>query len=222
MPLAYIQYISLPGERPVDPGWGLDEGARPGQGLPGRPEYPSQRPPWQMPPGRPDQGLPYPGRPVDPGWGVGEAGPDQGLPVYPLEPEEPPGGEGEAGQLPSHPPGTIWPPLPPGAGFHGKAVLGCYCYYNGKMNHHFVVVTLPEVPPQRPGGPVDPGWGIPEGGGRPDQGLPGRPEYPSQRPLPSPPGRPPPVAGQPLPRPPMAPPAGGVGGTPPPRPTPQG
>jgi hypothetical protein len=49
----------------------------PGRPLPPRPpegggEYP----------GRPGQGLPWPGRPVDPGWGV-----DEGIPGYP--PREP-------------------------------------------------------------------------------------------------------------------------------------
>ena len=38
--------------RPVDPGWGVDEGAEPGQGLPG----------WGGFPERPGQGLPRPGR----------------------------------------------------------------------------------------------------------------------------------------------------------------
>jgi hypothetical protein len=231
MPLAYVHF--LPDRdasgRPVDPGYGVDEGAHPGQGLPGQ----------GRPPGRPDQGLPRPpwegggrpvdpgygwgggehpghlparpggGRPVDPGYGVEGGGEAGQLPIFPLEPGQglPGGGGGEhPGQgLPAEP-GTIWPPLPGGPGFHGKAVLGCYAYYNGKMNHHFVVVTIPEVSPERPGRPVDPGYGVDEGA-HPGQGLP-----PGQ-------GRPP-QAGQPLPRPPIQPPAGGVGGTPPDRPGP--
>lgn len=64
----------LPGG-PVDPDWGVDEGSRPDQGLPGYP-------------GRPGQGLPRPPRPVDPDWGIPEGThPDQGLP--PGEPRPP-------------------------------------------------------------------------------------------------------------------------------------
>lgn len=65
-------------EGPVDPGWGVDEGGYPDQGLPGgggRPE-------------RPGQGLPRPPRPVDPGWGVDE-GAEVGWPLPPLEPRPP-------------------------------------------------------------------------------------------------------------------------------------
>jgi hypothetical protein len=93
--------------------------------------------------------------------------PDQGLPDQGL------------------PPGTIYPPLPPGP-VKGKAVLGVFVYYQGRMHQHFVVVDvgahpdhgLPEHRPEhRPERPVDPGYGV--GGGddwrpRPDQGLPGQ------------------------------------------------
>jgi hypothetical protein len=232
MPLAYVHF--LPDRdasgRPVDPGYGVDEGAHPGQGLPGspgRPPRPDQglpRPPWEGS-GRPvDPGYgwgggehpghlparPGGGRPVDPGYGVDQGGSAGQLPIFPLEPgqglpggEHPgqglPGGEHPGQGLPSEP-GTIWPPLPGGPGFHGKAVLGCYAYYNGKMNHHFVVVTIPEVPPERPSRPTDPGYGVDEGAS-PGQGLPGQPGRPPQAgQLPGRPGAPP-QPGQPLPRP---------------------
>jgi hypothetical protein len=202
--------------RPIDPDYGvdvgedggIDEGGSPDQGFnpdhpwqggpggggyyPGRPGQGLPRPPWEQ---RPGQGLPpsYPGRPTDPGYGV-EAGGEAGqLPIFPLEPGAPgqglPGEGGAPGQgLPGEP-GTIWPPLPGGAGFHGRAVLGCYAWYGGQLHHHFVVVTIPEVGPERPGRPVDPGHGVDEGAA-PGQGLPGR-QPPQAQP------------GQPLPRPPV-------------------
>jgi hypothetical protein len=68
------------------------------------------------------------------------------------------------------------------------------------------------------GRPVDPDYGVGEGG-HPDQGLPGSPGRPGHG-LP-PTGRPP-TAGQPLPPQRPTPPAGGVGGRPPQRPTPPG
>lgn len=216
MPLAYVHF--LPDRdawgRPVDPGYGVDEGASPGQGLPGSPG----RPP------RPDQGLPWPGRPVDPGYGwgggerpghlparpgrptdpgygIGEGGSAGQLPVFPLHPDQGlPGSGGTPDQGLPQEPGTIWPPLPSGGvGFHGKAVLGCYVWYDGKMNHHFVVVTIPEVPPERPSRPTDPGYGVDEGA-HPGQGLPGQGRPPQAGQLPGRPGAPPQPA-QPLPRP---------------------
>jgi hypothetical protein len=88
--------------RPVDPGYGVDEGepgpgdpGSPDQGLPGHPGRPSHGLPWPGrpvdpgfgwggPPVRPGHGLPHPGRPVDPGWGVDEGGPEiPGLPGIP-------------------------------------------------------------------------------------------------------------------------------------------
>jgi hypothetical protein len=68
-------------EGPVDPGFGVDEGAGIGGGpvIPGRP---GQGLPWPGLPGRPGQGLPWPGRPADPGWGIEEGAPGQ-LPVFP-------------------------------------------------------------------------------------------------------------------------------------------
>jgi hypothetical protein len=191
MPFAYVRFIEFDGYgRPIDPGYGVGEGGRPDQGLPGYPGRPSQglpRPPWEgggdpgygVGEGRPGHLPARPGRPVDPGYGVGEDGAGQ-LPIFPLEPGQGlPGGGGEhPGQgLPAEP-GTVWPPLPGGGtGFHGRAVLGCYAWYNGQMHHHFVVVTIPEVPPERP--PVDPGYGVegqPPVAGQPLP--PGRPGYP--------------------------------------------
>jgi hypothetical protein len=56
---------------PVDPGYGIDEGGRPDQSLPGRPARPDQGlPATPGQPPRPDQGLPS----------VGGEHPDQGLP----------------------------------------------------------------------------------------------------------------------------------------------
>jgi hypothetical protein len=115
---------------PVDPDYGIDEGAHPDHDLPGggfgggHPSHPIARPGW--------------GRPVDPGYGVGEEHPDQGLP--PGEPEVPPGFPDNSlpaiPVYPSHqpvypglpiypvppgtpthpivppPPGAVWPPLP--------------------------------------------------------------------------------------------------------------
>jgi hypothetical protein len=55
-----------------------------------------------------------------------------------------------------------------------------------------VRVWVPRDRPELPGGPVDPDWGVDEGG-YPDQGLPGRPgrpEYPGQPLPPNYPGRP--------------------------------
>lgn len=108
--------------RPVDPDYGLEEGAGPDQGLPGG-EYPDQGLPgggWGGRPPRPDQGLPgRPGRPVDPGWGVGgrPPRPGQGLPRPPIfHPGHPDHGlpsEGEIPGIPDQelPPGT---PVAPG------------------------------------------------------------------------------------------------------------
>jgi hypothetical protein len=201
------------GFNPDHPGQGL-----PGGGYPGRPGQGPARPPWEGGGERPGHqpARPGGGRPVDPGYGVEEGGAGQ-LPIFPLEPGQGlPGGEHPGQGLPGaggeHPgqglpsePGTIWPPLPGGPGFHGKAVLGCYAYYNGKMNHHFVVVTIPEVSPERPSRPTDPGYGVDEGA-HPGQGLPGQGRPPQAGQLPGRPGAPP-QPGQPLPR----PPAGGPG-----------
>jgi hypothetical protein len=176
-----------------------------------RPEY--ERPEWA-------------GRPVDPGWGVPEGGAPGHLPGYPghipdhgFDPNYP------DHSLPGEQPGT--PPHLP----DDQIVLAMHIPGRGWKHKMFPMPTGRPgqgLPPQRPGiggGPI-----YPEGPEvqppHPGQGLPGRPEYPSQRPPYQPPaggigGRPPdtrpppPVAGQPLPRPPVTPPAGGIGGRPP-------
>ena len=105
-------------------GWG--GGARPDQGLPGRPDHITG---WPVhPPGHPDAGLPIPpvyvnGKPVYP-----PGHPSQGLPIQPGHPDH---GLPGSGGHPSHglppggvvappinlPPNVIWPPqFPPTAG----------------------------------------------------------------------------------------------------------
>lgn len=84
-------------DRPVDPGWGIEEGGFPGQGLPGRPERPGHpiyptlppRDEWpSLPPWfEPGVGLPIPPTPEHPM-----------VPIPPGEEVDPPG---------------IWPPVRP-------------------------------------------------------------------------------------------------------------
>jgi hypothetical protein len=184
MPFAYIRYLRRHGRwgRPVDPGYGVEEGAGPDQGMPVDPdygvdegagvgggpidpEYPDQALPGF--PGRPGHGLPWPGRPVDPGFGWGDRErpdrPDRPghLPAWPIRPGRPdlglPPGTPDQGLPPEDPPpGTIWPPIPPDfeLGFHGKAVLLAWI---PRLGYRYVVVQIPETPPERPGRPeVDP------------------------------------------------------------------
>ena len=173
MPFAYIHFLDRPDlDRPVDPGWGVEGGGRPDQGLPGRPGRPGQGLP-----GRPGFGgerpghLPSfggrPGRPVDPGFGVDE---ETGWPPFVPEEET---GEGEAGQLPTLPPGAVWPPLPPEYP-GGKALL---LVWVPGVGYRYAAVDIPQRPerPERPGRPERPEGG-PE---RPGQGLPGRPTKPT-------------------------------------------
>ena len=190
--LAYITPVDRQG-RPVDPDWGVDEGAHPDhdlpglgehpdhglppgwggfpghpdQGLPGRPPHVGNRPPGQGRPPRPGQGLPRPGRPTDPGYGVDEGGSAGQLPVWPIGPDQ--GLPPVPGQpLPpvDPPPGTIWPPLPPGTEIPaGKALL--LAAIKG-VGYRYIVVQIE---------PPHPDQGLPdEGGGEappaPDQGLP--------------------------------------------------
>ena len=93
------------GGRPVDPGWGIEEGGAPGQGLPGEPEYPDQGLPGRPGyPGRPGHGLPRPPRPVDPDWGLPEgSAPGQGLPGFPEYPDQGLPGWGGFPGRPGHP-----------------------------------------------------------------------------------------------------------------------
>jgi hypothetical protein len=169
--------------RPVDPDYGVDEGAEIGGGpAPGRPG-------WG---GRPDQGLPggRPGRPVDPGYdrpggGWGGERPDQGLPgggrpprprppiYHPGHPDHGLPPEGEIPGIPDQelPPGV---PVTPGqlptlpsvpAPLQGKLVVAVHKPNSPPTEW---TVTSFDVPPVGP-----------------DQGLPGSGA--------------PPVAGQPLP-----------------------
>ena len=122
---AYIRFVERPSfdwqGRPVDPGYGVDEGGYPDQGLPGgRPPHVGNRPPgsWE-PPLHPGQGLPHPGRPVDPGWGV-EDGEGPVDPGYGWGGGERPGNR-PPGSRPPRPghglptPPSVWP-KPPGGG----------------------------------------------------------------------------------------------------------
>jgi hypothetical protein len=125
--------------RPVDPGYGVDEGAGIDGELPEEPEideggeidnslpgnkppgHPGHLPAWPGFPPRPGQGLPvWPGRPVDPGFGVDEGtAPGQGLPgrpvrpghlpAWPVRPERP-----DLGLPPA--PGNELPPVDPPPG----------------------------------------------------------------------------------------------------------
>src|ERR1700722_14951189 len=83
--------------------------------------------------------------------------PDQGLPAPPGAPLPPIG----------LPPGQVWPPLPPGTPAPHKVVA---IVAVPGVGYRYTVVELSDRP-------VDPGYGRPEGG-RPDQGLPGRPDRP--------------------------------------------
>ena len=144
--------------RPVDPDYGIDEGAAPGQGLPGSPEAPDQGlpPSWGGFPERPSHPihpvLPpwerphWPPGPTDPDWGIdegagagqlpGEVDPDDLPDLVPTPPIE-------------LPPGSIWPPLPPSAppGKHWFLI-----YITG-VGHRYGVFTVPEKPerPERQG-----------------------------------------------------------------------
>jgi len=155
--LAYIMFLDRAG-RPVDPGYGVDEGA-PGidNSLPGGGEYypdnglPIPNPPPgkpghlpSVPPGRPivpsHPIVKWPTRPVDPDWGVTPT-------------PNPP--DGQPGHLPSVPPG--FPIIP----------------------SHPWIPPRPVRPGHLPswgGRPVDPGYGV--GGEYPDNGLPGNPNFP--------------------------------------------
>jgi hypothetical protein len=190
----------------------VDQGAHPDQGLPGGSggrwgDHPSHGlPGFPGAPGHPGHLPARPGRPTDPGYGIEEGGEgeDAGqLPVWPIDPEHPDVGlPPVAGQpLPptDPPPGTVWPPLEIPGVPEGKAiVLAAIISSTGHKTMRYIVVDVPE------GGPVDPGYGVEEGGEAPDQGLPQpQPPRPGQRP-PQPgqglpgqrPGQRPPTAGQ--------------------------
>jgi hypothetical protein len=162
--------------RPVDPDYGVDEGAGPDQGLPGGG--------WGGRPDRPDQGLPGGGRPPRPGQGLPGGGwggehpgnrpprppiyhpghPDHGLPPESEIPgipdqELPPGVPVTPGQLPI-------PPIPAGP-LQGKLVVAVHKPNSPPTEW---TVTSFDVPPAGPDQGL-PGAGA-GAGNRPDQGLP--------------------------------------------------
>lgn len=145
--------------RPVDPGWGVDEGEIEGGDEspehPWRPGYPG-RPghglPWPGYPGRPGHGLPLPGRPVDPGWGVDE-GDVPGLPGIPEQGPVIPGRPGHPLPFPPIPVvGTV--PLPEGVELptHRPHEPGCVCVVvEAKSNKRALgwlqgAEAIPEIP----------------------------------------------------------------------------
>ena len=101
--LAVIKFIDSRG-RPVDPGYGVDEGVDPGYGV-GEGGHPDQG----LPPMRPGFG------PVDPGYGVGlppviDNGLPGGRPTFPVKPDQ--GLPSAPGVWPK-PPVGVWPPMQP-------------------------------------------------------------------------------------------------------------
>jgi hypothetical protein len=120
--------------RPVDPDYGIEEGGRPDNTLPGdQPGIDNELPAIDEPvdPGwgigieRPGHGLPRPPRPVDPGFGIplppvidnGLPGAppviDNGLPVRPTYPVDPGFGIPVRPGVWPKPPITTWPPPQP-------------------------------------------------------------------------------------------------------------
>ena len=164
MPLAFIRFLRRRDRwgRPVDPGYGVDEGVDPGYGvdegagpdneLPGRPPgfWGGERPSW---PGHPGHLPARPGRPVDPGYGVElppvvEGGPpeypDQGLPpTYPVRP-------GHGLPRPPH----VWPrpprPVDPGYGIDVPVSPEHPIYMPGAPDHELPLppgAVWPPLPP---------------------------------------------------------------------------
>lgn len=144
--------IGLPEpEEPVDPDYGIDEGAGVDNELP---ELPLP-PPGIWPPLTPEN----PWRPIDPGFGVGRpptvgGGPAR-PPVTPGRPEQPLPETPEVEPPIVLPPGAIWPPLPPDV--HGKFLA---LVLVGGMGHgvkyRYVVIDADAKPPHRPGRPEHP------------------------------------------------------------------
>ena len=171
--LAVINFIDRHG-RPVDPGFGNEEGGRPDNSLPDgdgitdpgyghpifvRPGHGLPLPPRTWPPS-------FPPKPTDPEWGVGGSGGGT-LPIFlPARPDNSlPGLPPVAGHLPveNPPPGTIWPPLPPGAA-PGRAAL---LFWLEGVGYRYVVVDLTTTPDNE----------LPSGKpSRPDNTLPTAPE----------------------------------------------
>jgi hypothetical protein len=148
--------------RPVDPGYGVDEGdgdggeigggpifpGHPGNRPPGswtgRPSHPIERPPWERPawppgPTDPDFGVPEDGGGENAGQLPGELPPDGAIPPGDLTKPLP--------KPPADlPPGSVWPPLPPTAppGTHWFLV-----YISG-VGHRYGKFVVPDTPPPRP------------------------------------------------------------------------
>jgi hypothetical protein len=181
-------------EGPIDPGFGRPGGgwspADPGYGHPG----------W----GPVDPGFGRPGGPVDPGYGHGSGlHPSHGLPISPGHPG-------------NKPPGR--PILPPGPD-NGLPPMGGAPPHPWIPGHWEILDPGFGKPPLIGFFPIDPGWGIDEGGPPPVVGG-GLPTPPGRPPvvgggLPTPPGRPPVVGGG-LPTPPGRPPVVGGGPSTPP------
>jgi hypothetical protein len=114
---------------PVDPGWGVDEGAGIDNSLP--PTYPV-RPGHGLP--RPPHVWPLPPRPTDPNYGVDvPVSPEH--PIYPAQP-------GPGHDLPI-PPGAVWPPLPPD--LTGKVM--CFVWIVG-VGYRWTVIDTSLKPSQ--------------------------------------------------------------------------
>jgi hypothetical protein len=145
------------GEGPVDPGYGVDEGARPDQGLPGGglgiwggPYEPPPHVDNSLPglPVGPNQDLPlppnYPDNSLPPIEGHPETPPPL-IPAHPIYPV-PPGVE-------TPPLGAVWPPLPY-ASQDGSAVTAIMKVVMGAWGERFVVVdpslAWPGTPPAQP------------------------------------------------------------------------
>ena len=156
MPLAYIRFIEWDGVGRPDQGL-PGAPSYPDQGLPGTPDYPDNALPVPNPPAGQPGHLPTlpPGRPVIPShpivkWPPRPVDPDWGVTPVPNPPA------GQPGHLPAVPPN--WPIIPAHPWIPPRP-------------------TRPSHPIARPGFPVDPGWGVGEGG-TPDQGLPENPYIP--------------------------------------------
>lgn len=177
---AFIRPVERPSYdwqgRPVDPGYGVEEGVYPGQGLPGgypgrpdqgfNPAYPDQGLPGGYP-GRPDQGLPgRPPRPANRPPGSFPGYPSTG-PVRPGRPVDPSWGIPDAPEIwpgtpdqPIHlppvaglplppvdpPPGTIWPPIDPGFGVPEGTALALV-WISG-VGYRYAVLTIPPPSPE--------------------------------------------------------------------------
>ena len=169
---------------------------------------------------RTDPGFGHgPGQGTDPGYGHPIGGhPDQGLPGHGHPGNRPPGSGAHPGnrppgsgsgipdnELPDHPPPQLAP------GYTIVMVRGPH----GKWEYAFIAPGSPPPRPLPPQGGGRPDQGLPGQGGHPDQGLPGSQPHPDQ----GLPGMPPHASGQPIPGQPGHP--SGQPTPPQPQPTPQ-